>query len=110
MIELLTPLTGIFARFVVPLLFTVGFAYLLKRMDDRWRRESFERSASITKASDLPNLKCWEIRGCSAENRSNCAAYKQDTPCWDLKRKNGRLRQECLHCLVIQQALLPEGI
>lgn len=29
---------------------------------------------------------CWDIKGCPASHYMDCAAYKQQTSCWNIKQ------------------------
>jgi hypothetical protein len=110
MFELLTLAAGILLRIGIPLFFTLIVAHLLKRLDERWRRESLEAAAKSAQGRVYPPIRCWGIRGFSDETCGNCPAFLSNTPCWEVKRVNGLLSKECLRCPVIQQALIPEGI
>jgi hypothetical protein len=87
--------------------------YWLSRLDQRWERESEqERSLMPSLVLQVKNHGCWEINGCSTENRERCEAYAHpDTPCWQVFREsNGRLQEKCLLCKVFRAAPIPAGI
>jgi len=50
----------------------------------------------------LQYVPCWEITGCSEENRKNCSAYvDKSKPCWELNklicnRNSGKLCEDCI--------------
>ncbi len=49
----------------------------------------------------LALIPCYEIIGCSEENRQRCpASTDRTTPCWDLARKSGDDSQKCHSCQV----------
>ena len=54
----------------------------------------------------LALLPCWEIRGCSEEDRRHCDAYyNEDIPCWSARFKQGTcIEDECRECAVYDKA------
>jgi len=54
----------------------------------------------------LALIPCWEIKGCSAEDRKQCDAYyNEDIPCWSANVKQGVcLEDECRFCPVYDKA------
>ena len=111
MIETLEFLLLFSLRLGIPLLITYLFSRYLKYLDAKWRLEGLEHAAKQRLASgQMPDVRCWEIRGCSPETRSGCPAYLRGAACWEVNRVNGRIDKKCTGCRVINQALAPAGI
>jgi len=100
----LTFVLGLLLRIGIPLAVTALIFFLLRRLDERWQKEAL---AIPVISSQRP---CWEIKGCSEEQRKNCPASAQpNVPCWQVFRtKKGLLREECLGCKVFRLASAPE--
>lgn len=98
----ITFILGILVRVGLPLAVTVGIFYVLRRLDERWRREALAVPVA-------PRKPCWEIKGCSEEKRKKCPATAQPKiSCWQVFRtKDGLLREDCLGCDVFRQAPVP---
>ena len=96
---------GILIRVAVPLIVTFLFVFFLKRLDERWKRES-DLDGQLVKAG---NVGCWDINKCPQEKRADCKAFQNpDTPCWQVFReKNGRLQERCIGCDVFRHAPVP---
>jgi len=96
---------GILIRVAVPLIVTFLFVFFLKRLDERWKRES-DLDGQLVKAG---NVGCWDINKCPQEKRAACKAFQNpDTPCWQVFReKNGRLQERCIGCDVFRHAPVP---
>jgi hypothetical protein len=96
---------GILIRVAVPLIVTFLFVFFLKRLDERWKRES-DVDGQLVKAG---NVGCWDINKCPQEKRAACKAFQNpDTPCWQVFReKNGRLQERCIGCDVFRHAPVP---
>jgi hypothetical protein len=95
-------LTGLLARFAVPILITVLAVYFLKGLDERWQMESEVQLLPVKKPE------CWKVNGCPPEARNSCRGYLSPLACWQVFRlPNGYLRQECLACTVFRDAPLP---
>ncbi|MCX6035377.1 MAG: hypothetical protein NTV38_10440, partial [Chloroflexi bacterium] len=94
---------GLLLRVGIPVAVTALIFFLLRSLDERWQKEA---QAIPVISSQRP---CWEIKGCSEENRKNCPAIAQpNVPCWQVFRtKNGLLREECLGCDVFRLAPVP---
>ena len=106
--EAITPLlaviTGFAIRLAVPILITAAAIYFLKRLDTRWQTEAEEQLLLPA----VEKVKCWEIKGCTAEMRATCAGYQSNQPCWQaFREENGHLQERCLGCDVFQQAPVP---
>ena len=100
-------LTGVLLRIAIPLLVLLGLALLLSRMDARWKRESLRQEKELSVVSNT-QLVCWEIRGCSAEEKQNCPAAKSDEPCWQFfRQENGDFDPICVSCDVFLKAVPP---
>ena len=109
--EAITPLlaviTGFAIRLAVPILITAVAIYFLKRMDTRWQAEA-EKQLLL---QPVEKVKCWEIKGCTAEMRATCAGYQSNQPCWQaFREENGHLQERCLGCDVFQHAPVPTSI
>jgi hypothetical protein len=102
--SLLAVLVGFALRLGIPVLITLLVIYLLRRLDAHWQAEveQEKRSPAITK------VECWKTKGCTPEQRRNCAALSSPLPCWQVSRlKDGRLKEECLGCEIFLKAPLP---
>jgi hypothetical protein len=97
-------LLGLLLRIGLPVVVTGLIFFVLRRLDERWRKEAL--AIPVMSTSQRP---CWELKGCPEEKRSNCPASSQkNTPCWQVFRtKNGLLREECLECEVFYLAPIP---
>jgi hypothetical protein len=94
---------GILLRIGLPLASTAVLFFLLRRLDERWRKEARVFPVAV------PGKPCWEIKGCSKAKIDNCpAAAQPKVPCWQVFRsKNGVLKETCLGCEVFRQAPVP---
>lgn len=104
MTALLNFILGLVLRIGLPLLVTLGFFYLLRRLDERWQKEA--RSLPMLKPEGAP---CWESKGCSEEKRKACVAFNQtNVPCWQAFRaRDGVMKEACLGCEVFRRAHVP---
>ncbi|NIV15912.1 MAG: hypothetical protein GWN62_33040 [Aliifodinibius sp.] len=99
-------LFGILIRFGIPIMITFGLAWLLRRMDERWRAEAEESAAQEKYEAQQAALQkiwlqqpCWEIKNCPREHRSLCKAFiNNEIPCWETFRSNGSLSPRCKNC------------
>jgi hypothetical protein len=99
---LLTFVTGLAARLLIPVIITAVAVYMLRRLDARWQSEGRNAPAKAKKPA------CWETMDCPPEGRKTCAGYKSPLPCWQARRtENGYLREECLGCKVFAKAPVP---
>ena len=100
---------GLLVRLLLPVGLTLSVAWLLRRLDRRWRAEA---TGQIPAARSLQVLRCWVLNDCPEEQRSRCAAYQQQgTPCWQLFRDHhGRLRTSCLDCEVFRLSPVAEAV
>ena len=92
-------------RLGVPLMVTLALGYLLRRLDARWEAESLAQQEQEAVPVELKALKtaqqpCWEVKGCSEEQKAKCPACKfWDIPCWAARlRATGRLPANCHNC------------
>jgi hypothetical protein len=94
-------LAGLMLRLAIPIALTTVLILLLRKLDARWQSE-----VQLPVLVEKPN--CWEVKGCSPEQRSNCVAGQSSLPCWQTYRlPNGYLREECLSCEVFRKAPIP---
>lgn len=100
---ILTFIIGLLLRIGLPLIVTGIVFFLLRRLDEHWQKEALALPVIS------PRQPCWDIKGCSEENRKNCLAYSQSKiPCWQVFRsRNGGLREGCLDCDVFRLAPAP---
>jgi hypothetical protein len=101
-------LIGLAVRFVIPIVLTILIVMWLRRLDARWQLEANQtrpRGAVVP----MPQVRCWEQRGCPPERQASCPAYgRPDMPCWQVFRgANGRLQEACLDCDIFKNALAP---
>jgi hypothetical protein len=94
-------LLGVLLRFGIPVLLTVSVVYLLRKLDERWQKDSEDRAVSL-----VPTIRCWLLKGCPQERMEKCPVYKKGgKPCWQFFRDpQGQLREECLDCDVFRDA------
>jgi len=109
--ETITPLlaviAGIALRLAIPIVITAIAVYFLRRLDNRWQAEAEEQLLLPV----VEKVKCWEIKGCTAEMRATCIGYQSEQPCWQaFREKSGQLQERCLGCNVFQQAPIPAHI
>lgn len=99
-------------RLGIPILLTILLAWGLKRLDAHWQAEAEEKAASPQmKRLSTARLNCWELQNCDKQRRSNCAAFRQsETPCWEVYRTDGNLRETCRNCKVFGRALALTGL
>jgi len=102
MTSLLALIVGLLLRLAVPIAITALLIFFLRKLDAYWQAE-----AQLAEPA-AQDINCWEIKGCSPEQRENCVATKSNIPCWQVKRlPNGYLRDECLSCEVFTEAPMP---
>ena len=101
-----TMIMGIILRVIIPIAATILVIAILKRFDDRWKKESDLDSPVVVKVG---NVGCWDINNCSAEKREQCLAFANpDKPCWQVFREeDGRLQEECIGCDIFRHAPVP---
>ena len=98
-------LAGLAARLALPILVTAVAVYVLRMLDAHWQNEARNRPAQ-QQAVEKPA--CWEVNGCSPEQRKDCPGYVSSLPCWQARRTaNGYMREECLGCTVFLKAPAP---
>ena len=92
-------LVGLSLRLAIPIVVTLLAVYILHKADVRWQEEAAQALMNGEK------LNCWDIKNCTAEQKSKCTAPNSAEPCWQAHRlSNGYLREECLNCEVFHQA------
>jgi hypothetical protein len=100
--SILVILVGLFVRLAIPIAGTIIVVYFLRKLDAHWQTEAKLPTASAQKAE------CWKVKGCSPEQKKNCAAASSPLPCWQFFRQpNGYLQDECLSCQVFVDAPTP---
>ena len=91
-------------RLALPIGITLVLVFFLHKLDARWQEEAQHKFPPVEK------LECWEIEGCSAEQRKNCPAFSSSQPCWQVyRRPNGKLNEKCLTCKVFIDAPIPHS-
>ena len=99
---LLALLIGLLVRLAIPILVTALLIVLLRRLDAHWQKEAHLPALVVAKPE------CWKVKGCTPEQRADCAGAKSPLPCWQAYRlPNGYLREECLTCKVFTEAPAP---
>ena len=54
----------------------------------------------------LALIPCWDVKGCSPEERAHCAAWQdRSAPCWDLARRSDAQTNDCFECQVYLSAV-----
>lgn len=97
---------GLFLRLVIPIIATIIMVYLLKRLDERWKRSADDEGVTAVQAE---NVGCWKYKECPAEQKALCEAYANPgKPCWQVFRaEDGMLRERCLGCDIFKHAPIP---
>ena len=104
---MLAVITGFALRLAIPIAITAVAIYFLRRLDTRWQAEAEEQLLLPV----VEKVKCWEINGCSAEERAACAGYQSEQSCWQaFRQENGYLQERCLGCDVFHKAPVPVNI
>jgi len=101
-------LIGLVVRFGIPIVLTILIVMWLRRLDARWQLEA-NRTRPRAAVAAMPQVRCWEQRGCPPERRASCPAYaRPDVACWQVFRgADGRLHEACLNCDVFRKAPVP---
>ena len=101
-----TMIIGILLRVIIPVAVTVLIIAILKRLDERWKREADQGGPTVVKVG---NIGCWDINNCPLKNREQCLAFAHpDKPCWQVFREEGgRLQEQCIGCDVFKHAPVP---
>ena len=99
----LSVLLGLLLRIGIPVAITILVVILLRRLDEKWQKES--RALPLVPGE----AHCWEVTECPIDQRQKCAAMiSPEGPCWQVFRsKDGDLNEACLDCKVFQQASVP---
>ena len=103
---------GLLLRLGIPLLITILLIRWLRRLDERWQTEAKAQRSKVASTVQARNIGCWEIKGCTGEQRDSCQAYKHpETPCWQVFRaSDGRLQERCLGCEVFRKSPVPTPV
>jgi hypothetical protein len=98
--KILEIMMGMLLRITLPIILTLGAGWVLKRLDDHWRKNSLSQRLSLRGLNGpIENLNCWDVFDCSTERRSNCRAYNNpDIPCWEAVSSGGQLQEVCRSC------------
>jgi len=99
-----TFLLGLGLRIGIPIGITVLVFVLLRQLDKRWQKDAM--SVPVVATGGKP---CWELKGCSEDNKKKCPAAAQPAiPCWQIFRsRDGVLGENCIGCDVFRQAPVP---
>ena len=97
--------SGILLRIAIPIGITFGAAYILRRLDKKWREEADQKLESLP---SLVNIwlenPCWEVNSCEETRRETCDAYQHgDLPCWEVFRINGHFQKKCKNCAYLEE-------
>ena len=106
----------IFAMFVlrigVPIVLTLAFGYWLEKKLAPPQEASVHQATGARiiqfprQAATRPTaVHCWDLKECSVDQRSNCAACQRpDLPCWlALQAQGEKLREACFTCALYTQ-------
>jgi hypothetical protein len=100
---------GLVIRLGIPVLITVLLVRGLRRLDERWQAEAEVQRSQAASTPKTKKIKCWEIKGCAAEQRAACQAHaRPECPCWQTFRDDsGHLQERCLGCEVFRESPVP---
>ena len=95
-------------RLGVPIAFMVLLSWAVNwyvRREEERALEA-EQRAAIAKAVPAAPKQCWDIKGCTEEAKSDCAAVRRpDLPCWLAKQlSTGRLSPTCQNCAMYKKS------
>ena len=100
--SILVILGGLLLRFAIPVAGTALLIYFLRKLDAHWQAEAVALPVHVEKAE------CWQIKGCSEEQRKSCMGAASPLPCWQVYRQpNGYLQEKCISCEVFVNAPMP---
>jgi hypothetical protein len=95
-------LAGLLLRMAIPLAGTAILIYFLRKLDAQWQAEA------VLPSQAGPKIECWNVKGCSPEQRKQCVAAPSEVPCWQVFRQpNGYLQENCISCEVFINAPIP---
>jgi hypothetical protein len=95
-------LAGFLLRLAIPIAGTILLVYFLRKLDAHWQVEAQSLPQTTQK------VECCKVKGCSPEQRENCAAASAPLPCWQVFRQpNGYLQEKCISCEVFINAPIP---
>ncbi len=92
---------------VVMVLLSWGVSAYVQREEARaLEAEKREALARAVAEAAVPQA-CWDVKGCSAEDKADCPAVRRpDLPCWLAKQLAvGRLSPACEACPMYQRSL-----
>src|SRR3970282_943783 len=98
---------GLLIRFGIPILLTGLAAWGLRRLDQRWQRQSEHiRLAPLGGGAAPAGGRCLAQNDWPEARREACAAYaRPSVPCWQVFREQtGYLSTGCLGCAVFLNA------
>lgn len=100
---------GGLVRLALPLAVTALVVWRLRHLDTRWEAEAERTSAGLSRPAGVPELRCWELRGCGPDERLACPAYRHpEVRCWQhFRLPNGNLSDACLDCVVFRDSPAP---
>lgn len=99
-------IAGFILRIGIPIGLTFLLARFLRKLDARWREEAEQQAVEdklLGQRETLLNLwldqPCYEIKNCTAQQKSTCRAFSQtEKPCWEIQKSNGNLAKACQEC------------
>jgi len=100
---------GFVLRLGIPIGLTIALGWFLRRLDARWREEAEQyKQVTYREVFIAPSIeRCWDYNNCSQDLREGCLAYQyQESPCWEIFRLNGSIRNKCRQCAYREQALV----
>ena len=100
---------AVLLRIGIPVGGTFLLAYVLRRLDARWREEAKQEQIAFPSMSSIwLENPCWTSNNCVGESRENGLAYLQtNSPCWDVFLVNGNLNQKCQECSYLNEIPIP---
>jgi hypothetical protein len=102
----LAVVTGLIVRLALPVGVSLVAIYFLRKLDARWQDEARSEGAQVQIPSE--RIRCWEVKDCPPDRRSECPAFSSTQPCWQAHRQpNGYLLEDCLGCEVFREMPLP---
>lgn len=101
-------LLGLVVRFGLPILMTALMIVGLRKLDETWQSSARFPRLALARVQ-VENCGCWNEKGCSEEQRQQCAAYNcREMPCWQVFRDDhGQMKEACLGCEVFKSAPVP---
>ena len=102
----LAMILGILLRIAVPIIVTILFVYLLKKLDERWKSES---DIGTGQADQSGNIGCWDVNNCPAEKRVGMQGLpKPGHPLLaGVPGRKWQITRSCIGCDVFRHAPVP---